>query len=146
MLRVHAPDDGADAVGRGPIGMLLLELRGRPDPWSEQTGGVVDSPRIEIERIKLGHPQQNGRHERVHLTLKKEATKPAAANVLHKAAAVESLAPSRSRRRKAAAPRSVADFPEPPVFARMIEQAGFPAPALHPLTFGVCTIYLARIA
>lgn len=42
-------------------------------------------------------------------------------------------------------PRSVADFPEPPVFARMIEQAGFPAPALHPLTFGVCTIYLARL-
>jgi putative transposase len=25
---------------------------------------------IEIERIKPGHPQQNGRHERMHLTLK----------------------------------------------------------------------------
>jgi putative transposase len=37
---------------------------------------------IHIERIKPGHPQQNGRHERMHLTLKKEATKPAAANVL----------------------------------------------------------------
>ena len=34
---------------------------------------------IQIERIKPGHPQQNGRHERMHLTLKKEATKPAAA-------------------------------------------------------------------
>ncbi len=32
---------------------------------------------IGIERIKPGHPQQNGRHERMHLTLKKEATKPA---------------------------------------------------------------------
>ena len=31
---------------------------------------------IDIERIKPGHPQQNGRHERMHLTLKKEATKP----------------------------------------------------------------------
>jgi putative transposase len=31
-----------------------------------------------IERIQPGHPQQNGRHERMHLTLKKEATKPAA--------------------------------------------------------------------
>jgi transposase InsO family protein len=31
---------------------------------------------IGIERIKPGHPQQNGRHERMHLTLKKEATKP----------------------------------------------------------------------
>jgi putative transposase len=32
---------------------------------------------IQIERITPGHPQQNGRHERMHLTLKKEATKPA---------------------------------------------------------------------
>ena len=32
---------------------------------------------ITIERIRPGHPQQNGRHERMHLTLKKEATRPA---------------------------------------------------------------------
>ena len=37
---------------------------------------------IDIERIKPGHPQQNGRHERMHLTLKLETTKPAAANFL----------------------------------------------------------------
>ena len=37
---------------------------------------------ISIERIKPGHPQQNGRHERMHLTLKKEATKPASFNFL----------------------------------------------------------------
>ncbi len=37
---------------------------------------------IKIERIKPGHPQQNGRHERMHLTLKKEAAKPAAFNFL----------------------------------------------------------------
>jgi putative transposase len=37
---------------------------------------------IAIERIKPGHPQRNGRHERMHLTLKKEATKPAARNLL----------------------------------------------------------------
>ena len=41
---------------------------------------------IEIERIKPGHPEQNGRHERMHLTLKTEATKPAAANVLQQQA------------------------------------------------------------
>ena len=41
---------------------------------------------IGIERIKPGHPQQNGRHERMHLTLKKEATKPAAANFLQQQA------------------------------------------------------------
>jgi putative transposase len=37
---------------------------------------------IQIERIKPAHPEQNGRHERMHLTLKKEATKPAAKNFL----------------------------------------------------------------
>lgn len=38
---------------------------------------------IALERIKPGNPQQNGRHERMHLTLKREATKPAAKNLLH---------------------------------------------------------------
>lgn len=37
---------------------------------------------ISIERIKPGHPQQNGRHERMHLTLKREATKPPGRNFL----------------------------------------------------------------
>jgi putative transposase len=37
---------------------------------------------IQIERIKPAHPEQNGRHERMHLTLKKEATKPASKNFL----------------------------------------------------------------
>ena len=41
---------------------------------------------IDIERIKPGHPEQNGRHERMHLTLKKEATKPAAQNFLQQQA------------------------------------------------------------
>lgn len=41
---------------------------------------------IEIERIKPGHPQQNGRHERMHLTLKKEATRPSAMNSLQQQA------------------------------------------------------------
>jgi putative transposase len=37
---------------------------------------------ITIERIQPGCPQQNGRHERMHLTLKKEATRPAGENFL----------------------------------------------------------------
>jgi transposase InsO family protein len=41
---------------------------------------------IEIERIKPGRPQQNGRHERMHLTLKKEATRPPAMNSLQQQA------------------------------------------------------------
>jgi transposase InsO family protein len=41
---------------------------------------------IDIERIKPGHPQQNGRHERMHLTLKQEATRPAGMNSLQQQA------------------------------------------------------------
>jgi len=37
---------------------------------------------IDIERIDPGHPEQNGRHERMHLTLKQETTRPAAQNML----------------------------------------------------------------
>ncbi len=41
---------------------------------------------IDIERIKPGNPQQNGRHERMHLALKLETTKPAGANFLQQQA------------------------------------------------------------
>ena len=34
------------------------------------------------ERIEPGHPEQNGRHERMHLTLKQETTRPAGKNLL----------------------------------------------------------------
>jgi putative transposase len=37
---------------------------------------------IRLERIKPGNPQENGRHERMHRTLKLEATKPARENIL----------------------------------------------------------------
>ncbi len=41
---------------------------------------------VSIERIRPGHPQQNGRHERMHLTLKKEATRPPGMNCLQQQA------------------------------------------------------------
>ena len=37
---------------------------------------------IKIERIEPGNPQQNGRHERMHRTLKLEAASPSATNLL----------------------------------------------------------------
>ena len=37
---------------------------------------------IYLDRIKPGRPEQNGKHERMHLTLKKETTRPARANIL----------------------------------------------------------------
>lgn len=41
---------------------------------------------IGIERIKPGNPQQNGRHERMHRTLKQETTRPAGQNSLQQQA------------------------------------------------------------
>jgi putative transposase len=41
---------------------------------------------IGLERIAPGHPEENGRHERLHLTLKAEATRPPSTNVLQQQA------------------------------------------------------------
>ena len=41
---------------------------------------------IHLERIKPGHPEQNGRHERMHLTLKQETTRPPGQNTLQQQA------------------------------------------------------------
>jgi hypothetical protein len=47
---------------------------------------------ISIERIKPGHPQQNGRHERMHLTLKNEAARPPAMNAIQQQEKFEAFA------------------------------------------------------
>ncbi len=57
---------------------------------------------IEIERIKPGNPQQNGRHERMHLTLKLETTKPAGQQLPAAAGQVRRL--HRLLQQRAAAP------------------------------------------
>jgi putative transposase len=54
---------------------------------------------IAIERIQPGHPEQNGRHERMHLTLKREATKPASANVLQQQARFDAFVDRYNRER-----------------------------------------------
>jgi transposase InsO family protein len=80
----------------------LFQERGLPQAIRSDNGAPFASPNglfnlsrlsvwwlrlgISIERIKPGHPQQNGRHERMHLTLKKEATRPAGANLLQQQA------------------------------------------------------------
>ena len=73
-------------------------MRRRKWPWAENTcrstvlyGLSRLSVRwlrlgIDIERIKPGHSEQNGRHERMHLTLKTKATQPASANFLQQQA------------------------------------------------------------
>jgi transposase InsO family protein len=80
----------------------LFEERGLPDAIRTDNGLPFASPNglynlsklsvwwlrlgIKIERIKPGHPQQNGRHERMHLTLKKETTRPPQINSLQQQA------------------------------------------------------------
>jgi putative transposase len=54
---------------------------------------------IDLERTTPGHPEQNGRHQRMHLTLKREATKPAAANVLQQQARFDTFVAPFNRER-----------------------------------------------
>jgi putative transposase len=59
-------DNGPPFATRAPYGLSQLSI------WWLKLG-------IGHERITPGHPEQNGRHERMHRTLKAEATKPPAA-------------------------------------------------------------------
>jgi putative transposase len=54
---------------------------------------------IALERIKPGHPEQNGRHERMHLTLKTEATRPASPNFLQQQARFDAFVEYYNRER-----------------------------------------------
>jgi transposase InsO family protein len=67
--RAIRSDNGVPFAGRGLYGLSRLSV------WWLRLG-------IALERIKPGKPQQNGRHERMHLTLKQDTTRPAAANSL----------------------------------------------------------------
>ena len=58
-------DNGAPFSGTGLLGLSKLSLG-----WMKM--GIVH------ERIQPGRPQQNGRHERMHRTLKEDTTKPPA--------------------------------------------------------------------
>ena len=61
-------DNGAPFAGVGLLGLSKLSLG-----WMKL--GIVH------ERIQPGHPQQNGRHERMHRTLKEDTAKPPARTV-----------------------------------------------------------------
>jgi putative transposase len=70
---------------------------------------------IRLERITPGHPEQNGRHERMHLTLKAAATRPAAANVLQQQGRFDGFVDEYNRERphQALAMQVPADFYRP---------------------------------
>jgi transposase InsO family protein len=62
-------DNGSPFASRGIAGLSQISV------WWRLLG-------IVHERIVPGHPEQNGRHERMHKTLKAETTRPAANNSL----------------------------------------------------------------
>jgi transposase InsO family protein len=61
-------DNDAPFAGTGLLGLSKLSLG-----WAKL--GIVH------ERIQAGRPQQNGRHERMHRTLKEDTTRPPAASL-----------------------------------------------------------------
>jgi hypothetical protein len=63
-------DNGVPFASSGIFGLSKLSV------WWLRLG-------IKLERIKPGHPEQNGRHERMHLTLKQSTTRPPGKNHLH---------------------------------------------------------------
>ena len=67
--RVIRTDNGVPFAGPGIWGLTTLSVR-----WMRLG--------IWPERIEPGHPEQNGQHERMHLDLKRETIRPAAANFL----------------------------------------------------------------
>ena len=67
MPNVIRSDNGSPFSSTGLAGLSRLNV------WWIRLG-------ITPERIAPGHPEQNGRHERFHLTLKQETTRPAAKN------------------------------------------------------------------
>lgn len=61
-------DNGTPFAGRGLTGLSRLSV------WLIKLG-------IRPERIAVGKPQENGRHERMHRTLKEETARPPASNI-----------------------------------------------------------------
>lgn len=84
--KVIRTDNGVPFASRGLAGLTRLSL------WWFKLG-------IEIERIEPGHPEQNGRHERMHLTLKQETTRPAASNLLQQQERFDSFIDEYNRKR-----------------------------------------------
>jgi transposase InsO family protein len=66
--RAMRTDNGSPFAARAPGGLSRLAVK-----WVRLG--------IQLERIDPGHPEQNGRHERMHRTLKQEATIPPELNL-----------------------------------------------------------------
>ena len=82
---------------------------------------------IAIERIRPGNPQQNGRHERMHRTLKAETTRPAGANLLQQQARFDAFVKEFNTER----PHEALDMKAPADLYALSSRAYAGLPALH---------------
>lgn len=106
LLMCEALESTREATAITAFEQLFLE-RGLPASIRSDNGVPFASPNslfnlsklsvwwlrlgIAIERIQPGQPQQNGRHERMHLTLKRETTRPPEMNTLQQQARFDSF-------------------------------------------------------
>lgn len=79
-------DNGTPFASTGLCGLTQLTV------WFMRLG-------IELERIEPGHPEQNGRHERMHLTLQQDVLRPPADNLLQQQEAFDAYLPVYNKER-----------------------------------------------
>jgi transposase InsO family protein len=100
--RAIRSDNGTPFASQGIAGLSRLSV------WWMRLG-------IQLERIEPACPQQNGRHERMHRTLKAETTRPAGANMLQQQERFERFQDlyNKVRPHEALGQRPPADFYQP---------------------------------
>jgi hypothetical protein len=95
---------------------------------------------IRFERIEPGHPEQNGRHERMHRTLKQETTRPVAHTLEAQQKRFDSFRPdfNQERPHEALEMRSPADVysRSDRAYPRQLDSVSYP---LHDVTCRVVT-------
>ena len=120
-------DNGTPFAGRGLGGLSQLSA------WWVSLG-------IKSERIEPGHPEQNGRHERMHRTLKAEATRPAAGTNLAQQERFDAYLEdfNHERPHEALEMRRPAELyrPSPISYPRLLDSISYP---LHDATCRVVT-------
>lgn len=119
-------DNGAPFASTGLGGFSKLSV------WLMRVG-------VQLERIEPGHPEQNGRHERMHRDLKAEATTPPGKNILHQQERFDEFRATYNDVR----PHEVLDMRRPsdiyvPASRRFVEPEG---PLAYPLHHHAVRVY-----
>jgi transposase InsO family protein len=123
--RAIRSDNGTPFASQGIAGLSRLSV------WWMRLG-------IRLERIEPASPQQNGRHERMHRTLKAETTRPAGANMLQQQERFERFQDvyNNVRPHEALGQRPPADFYQPAA-KRFPDRLPNPEYPLHDLVLKV---------